>query len=201
MENVLAVYEKAYNPKEPVVCLDERPLTLHDEVRAPTSAKPGRIRRRDGEYVRCGAANAFCAVEPKAGRHFTKITRNRKAPEFAKIVKKIILAYPRVKTVHLVMDNLNTHKEKSLHDYFGKRIGSKIWERITPHYTPKHGSWLNQAEIEISVFSRQCLGKDRISEIIKMRRRACAWNQRANRAKTKIDWNFTRRDARKKFKY
>lgn len=201
MEDVLAVYEKPYDPKEPVVCLDERPLTLHDEVRATIPARPGRIRKRDGEYVRCGTANAFCGVEPKAGRHFTKVTRNRKGPEFAKIVWRIVRAYPKAKTIHLIMDNLNTHKEKSLQGHFGERIGSKIWGRITVHYTPKHGSWLNQAEIEISVFSRQCLGKDRIPEIGEMRRRVRAWNQRANRAKIKIDWNFTRRDARKKFKY
>ena len=201
MEDVLAVYEKPYNPKEPVVCLDERPLTLHGEVRSPIGMKAGRIRKRDGEYVRCGTANAFCGVEPKAGRHFTKITRNRKAPEFAKMVDKILRAYPKASTIHLVMDNLSTHKEKSLREHFGERIGSKLWAKITPHYTPTHGSWLNQAEIEISLFSRQCLGKDRIAEIGEMRRRARAWNQRINRAKTKIDWKFTRRKARKKFKY
>lgn len=201
MEDVLAIYEKRYDPKEPVVCLDERSLTLHAEVRAPIGMKPGQVFKRDGEYKRCGTANAFCVVEPKAGRHITKITKNRKASEFAKIVEKIVRTYPKAKTIHLVMDNLNTHVAKSLKGYFGEKLGSKIWRRITPHYTPKHGSWLNQAEIEISMFSRQCLGKDRISEIGEMRRRAFAWNKRANRDKTKIDWKFTRRKAREKFKY
>jgi hypothetical protein len=201
MEDVLAVYEKPYNPKEPVVCIDERPLTLHAEVRAPVGISPGRVFKRDSEYKRCGTANAFCAVEPKAGRHFTKITRNRKAPEFAKIVDKIVRSYPKAKTVHLVMDNLNTHNEKSLKVFFGDRIGAKLWKRITPHYTPKHGSWLNQAEIEISLFSRQCLGKDRIPTVSEVRRRARSWNKRVNREKLKINWRFTRSKAREKFKY
>lgn len=201
MEDVLAIYEKGYNAKEPVVCVDERPLTLHAEVREPIAAKPGCVGKRDSEYKRCGTANAFCAVEPKAGRHFTKITKNRKAPEFAKIVHKIIRAYPKARTIHLVMDNLNTHCEKSLTGHFGKVLGARLWKRITPHYTPVHGSWLNQAEIEISLFSRQCLGKRRISKIGDMRRQARAWNRRVNRKKLKIDWRFTRRKAREKFHY
>lgn len=201
MEDVLALYEKPYDLKEPVVCLDERSLTLHAEVRAPIKMKPGQVMRRDGEYERCGTVNAFCTVESKAGWHFTKITRNRKMPEFAKVVEKIVRKYPKAETIHLVMDNLNTHNEKSLLIHFGEQIGTKIWERITPHYTPKHGSWLNQAEIEISIFSRQCLGKDRIEKISEVRRRARAWSKRINRNKTKIDWKFTRRKAREKFKY
>lgn len=201
MEDVLAVYERPYDPKEPVVCIDERPLTLHADVREPIMARPGRIRKRDGEYKRCGTANAFCAVEPKAGRHFTKITRNRKAPEFAKIVKKIVRSYPKARTIHLVMDNLNTHNEKSLKGHFGEHVGARIWKRITPHYTPKHGSWLNQAEIEISIFSRQCLGKERTASVRDIRRKARAWNRRVNRAGLKIDWRFTRAKAREKFKY
>jgi DDE superfamily endonuclease len=201
MEDVLAVYENAYNPKEPVVCLDERPLVLHAEVREPTPAKPGKIAKRDGEYKRKGTANAFCVVEPKAGRHITKITKNRKAWQFARLVEEIVCTYPRVRTIHLVMDNLNTHKEKSLTDYFGQSRGKKLWAKITPHYTPKHGSWLNQAEIEISMFSRQCLGKDRIAELGMMKARAHAWNKRMNRDKVKINWTFTRKKAREKFKY
>jgi len=201
MENVLAIYEKDHDPREPVVCIDERPLVLHEEVREGIAAKPGRIAKRDSEYKRNGTANAFCAVEPKAGRHFTKITKNRKAPEFAKMIEDIVLAYPRVRTIHLVMDNLNTHTEKSLTDYFEDRIGKRIWSKVTPHYTPKHGSWLNQAEIEISMFSRQCLGNDRIGDIAEMRSRARAWNRRMNRNAVQINWTFTRQKARKKFKY
>ena len=173
---------------------------LHEEVRRPIEAKPGNIRKRDSEYKRNGTANAFCAIEPKACRHFTKITKNRKAPEFAKMVGKIVKKYPRANTIHLVMDNLNTHNEKSFIKHFGEKRGKKIWGKITPHYTPKHGSWLNQAEIEISIFSRQCLGKERINDISSMRDRARAWNQRVNREKVTINWKFTRKKAREKFK-
>ena len=201
MEDVLAVYEKEYDPKEPVVCIDERPLVLHSEVRAPIAAKPGKIAKRDGEYKRNGTANAFCVVEPKVGKHITKITKNRKAWQFARMVKEVVQSYPRVRTIHMVMDNLNTHKEKSLIKYFGEREGAKIWAKITPHYTPKHGSWLNQAEIEISMFSSQCLGKDRVADLPAMKRRAHAWNKRMNRDKIKINWTFTRQKAREKFKY
>jgi transposase len=201
MEDVLAIYEKKYDIKEPVVCIDERPLVLRADVREPVTSRPGKIARRDGEYKRNGTANAFCAVEPKAGRHFTKITKNRKAWQFARMVEEIVQSYPRVRTIHLVMDNLNTHKEKSLIGHFGDRRGKKLWARITPHYTPKHGSWLNQAEIEISMFSRQCLGKDRVADLAAMKRRAHAWNRRVNRDKVKINWTFTRQKAREKFKY
>jgi hypothetical protein len=121
MEDVLATYEKAYDPREPVVCVDERPLVLHAEVRAPIAAKPGKLAKRDGEYKRNGTANAFCVVEPKAGRHFTKITKNRKAWQFSRLLEEIVQAYPRTRTIHLVMDNLNTHKEKSLIEYFGDK--------------------------------------------------------------------------------
>ena len=201
MEDVLAVYEKKYDRKEPVVCLDERPLVLHADVRAPETSRPGKVARRDGEYKRNGTANAFCAVEPKVGRHFTKITKTRKAWQFARMVEEIVRAYPRVRTIHLVMDNLNTHREKSLIKCFGDRRGRKLWGKLTPHYTPKHGSWLNQAEIEISMFSRQCLGKVRVPDLPAMKIRARAWNRRMNRDQVKIDWTFTRKKARKKFKY
>jgi hypothetical protein len=201
MEDVLAIYEREYDSREPVVCIDERPLVLHAEVRDPVAAKPGQIARRDGEYKRNGTANAFCVVEPKVGRHITKITKNRKGWQFARMIEEIVRSYPRVRTIHLVMDNLNTHNEKPLIEYFGERKGKKLWAKITPHYTPKHGSWLNQAEIEISMFSRQCLGKDRVADLAAMKKRAHAWNQRMNRDKVKINWTFTRKKAREKFKY
>jgi hypothetical protein len=201
MEDVLAIYERDYDRKEPVVCVDERPLVLHGEVREAKRSKPGKIARRDSEYKRFGTANVFCAVEPKAGRHITKVTKNRKGWQFARIIEQIVRSYPRVQTIHLVMDNLNTHKEKSLTDYFGESRGHKIWSKITPHYTPKHGSWLNQAEIEISMFSRQCLGKDRIARLESVKTRAHAWNRRMNRDEVKINWKFTRKKAREKFKY
>jgi hypothetical protein len=156
MEDVLETYERPLDRAEPVVCLDEKPVTLHADIRPVAPAEPGRETRRDSEYKRCGTANVFCAVEPLAGRHFTFATPNRSGLEFALVMSKLALAYPEAKTIHLVMDNLNIHRQKSLTATFDGEIGTEIWDRFTVHYTPKHGSWLNQAEIEIGLFSRQC---------------------------------------------
>lgn len=201
MEEVLAVYEKSYNPAEPVVCLDEKPVSLHADLRPSRPMAPGRITKRDNEYKRCGTANVFCAVEPQAGRHFTWPTSNRSAPEFARIMRTLLESYPQARTVHLVMDNLNIHGRKSLTDCYGKNDGNRLWNRLTVHYTPKHGSWLNQAEIEISLYARQCLGKRRIPDLASLQRESKAWNRHVNRARVKINWRFSRRDARRKFGY
>ena len=201
MEDVLATYEKPYTPAEPVVCLDEKPVSLHADIRPPIPAAPGRTAKRDNEYKRCGTANVFCVVEPKAGRHFTLPTPNRSAPEFARALETVVNGYPGARKIHLVMDNLNIHGRKSLTDYFGEEGGGAIWNRLAVHYTPKHGSWLNQAEIEISLFSRQCLGKRRIPTLSILRRESRAWNRQANRRRVKINWQFTRKRARAKFGY
>jgi hypothetical protein len=201
MEDVLAVYEKPYNPDEPVVCLDEKPVSLHADVRQSLPAKPGKPLRRDNEYKRCGTANVFGVVEPKAGRHFTTATPNRCGTEFARLASHVADQYPAARTIHLVMDNLNIHCRKSLVDYFGEERGNQIWGRFTVHYTPKHGSWLNQAEIELSMFSRQCLGTRRIPTLEILRRETNLWRRQANRKRTTINWRFTRRKARKVFKY
>jgi hypothetical protein len=201
MEDVLATYEKPYDPQEPVVCVDEKPVTLHADVRPASPAKPGRETRRDNEYERCGTANVFCAVEPKTGRHFTFPTPDRSAFEFAQVACHLAMRYPEAKTIHLVMDNLNIHRRKSLTDVFGVEVGNEIWDRFTVHYTPTHGSWLNQAEIEIGIFARQCLGTRRIPDLTTLRRESRAWNRRMNRDRIKINWRFDRRAARRKFGY
>jgi hypothetical protein len=201
MEDVLATYEKPYDPQEPVVCVDEKPVTLHADVRPASPAKPGREARRDNEYERCGTANVFCAVEPKTGRHFTFPTPDRSAFEFAQVACHLAMRYPEAKTIHLVMDNLNIHRRKSLTDVFGVEVGNEIWDRFTVHYTPTHGSWLNQAEIEIGIFARQCLGTRRIPDLTTLRRESRAWNRRMNRDRIKINWRFDRRAARRKFGY
>jgi len=162
MEDVLAVYEKPYRASEPVVCLDEKPVSLHAEVRAPVAVRPGQVARRDSEYKRCGTANVFCAVEPKAGMHLTSPTPTRSARQLARVLERIISRYPFARTIHLVMDNLNIHCRKTLTDHFEAEWGNYLWNRLTVHYTPRHGSWLNQAEVEISLFARQCLGRRRI---------------------------------------
>ena len=201
MEDVLETYEQPYDPQQPVVCLDEKPVTLHAEVRPASPATPGREARRDNEYERCGTANVFCAVEPKAGRHYTFPTPDRSAFEFAQVIFQLALQYPEAETIHLVVDNLNIHRRKSLTDLYGAEVGGEIWDRFTLHYTPTHGSWLNQAEIEIGMFSRQCLGTRRIPALKTLRREARAWNRRMNHDRIQINWKFNRKAARRKFGY
>ena len=201
MEDVLATYEKPYQADEPVLCLDEKPISLHADVRPPRPAGPGKPLRPDNEYKRRGTANVFGVVEPKAGRHFTTATPNRSAAQFAEVVSNLAEQYPTAQTIHLVMDNLNIHCRKSLTDAFGDEAGGELWDRFTVHYTPKHGSWLNQAEIELSLYSRQCLGKRRIPDLGTLRRETRAWNRKTNRRRTKINWTFTRKKARKAFHY
>lgn len=201
MEDVLEAYERPYDAREPVVCLDEKPVTLHADVRPASPAAPGREARRDNEYERCGTANVFCAVEPKAGRHFTFPTEDRSGFEFAQVLFHLALKYPDAETIHLVMDNLNSHRLKSLTDLYGAEMGGEVWDCFTIHYTPTHGSWLNQAEIEIGIFARQCLGRRRIPDLKTLRREARAWNRRMNQDRVKINWKFDRKAARRKFGY
>ena len=195
MEDVLEVYERPYHPQEPVVCLDEKPVGLHRDVRPATQAQPRQPAKRDYEYERCGTANVFCAVEPLAGRHFTWPTPNRSGPQFAKMLERIARAYPSARTIHLVMDNLSTHSCRSLVRHLGPQSGEKLWSRFTIHHTPKHASWLNQAEIEISVFARQCLGSRRFASLPVLRAESNAWNRTVNRQRLKINWTFSRLDA------
>jgi hypothetical protein len=201
MEDVLKVYERPYSQAEPVVCLDEKPVCLHAEVRPSRPARPGRLAKRDSEYERCGTANVFCVVEPKAGRHFTFATPDRSGFEFAKVIFQLALCYADATKIHLVLDNLNIHRRKSLTDALGPEVGTEVWSRFTVHYTPRHGSWLNQAEIEIGLFARQCLGKRRMPNLKYLQRESKAWNRRMNRDKITIDWRFTRKKARETFSY
>jgi hypothetical protein len=201
MEDILELYEKPYDPQEPVVCFDEKPVVLHAEVRPPRPAQPGCLAKRDSEYQRRGTANVFCAVEPKAGRHFTRPSPNRSAKEFAKAVEQIAKSYHGARAIHLVVDNLNIHCRKSLVTQFGEEKAAALWKRFRMHYTPKHGSWLHQAEIEIGLFSRQCLGSRRICDLATLRAEARAWNQRINRQRLMIRWRFTRQDAQAVFHY
>jgi transposase len=143
----------------------------------------------------------FCGVQLKAGRHFTKATPNRCSAEFADDLLEIVANYPQADTIHLVMDNLSSHRRKALVERFGEKIGGWLWDRFTVHYTPKHGSWLDQAEIEISLFSRQCLGQRRIPSPSDLRRESNAWNRKMNHNHITIDWQFPRRKARMKFGY
>src|SRR3954471_24630244 len=137
MEDVLETYERPYDPEEPVVCLDEKPVSLHADIRPRSPVVPGREARWDSEYKRCGTANVFCAVEPKAGRHFTYPTPDRSGVQFAQVMAELAIHYSKVRTIHLVVDNLNIHRQKSLTDLYGFEFGEEIWNRFTVHYTPK----------------------------------------------------------------
>jgi transposase len=201
MEKILKTYEKPYNPKEPVICFDEKPVQLLLDYRKPLLMRPGTIKKNDSEYIRKGTANIFVTVEPKAGNHYLYVTKNKTGNEFAKVIKRLSEKYPNVKTIHLVMDNYSTHTLKSLTNAYGLYQGKRIWKKFTVHYTPKHASWLNQAEIGISMVSKQCLGKSRTGDFDELRKKVNAWQKTANKKKIKIHWQFTTKKAREKFKY
>ncbi|HSW70548.1 MAG TPA: IS630 family transposase [Gammaproteobacteria bacterium] len=201
MEDVLKVYEQPYNAEIPVVCVDEKPIQLLDEVRPASGLSPGKVKKIDYEYKRNGTANVFCAVEPKKGLYINSVTKNRKAKEFAKFISSVEKKYRGAKKIILVMDNLNIHCEKSLVDFYGTEKGKQIWSRFEVHYTPKHGSWLNQAEIAINMYARQSLGKTRIPDIELLKKKTTSWVKYINRKKVIIQWKFNRSDAREKFDY
>jgi len=201
MEDVLDVYARPYDEKNPVVCVDEKPVALISDTRErilPT--KSGDILKKDYEYKRNGSVNVFCAVEPKSGKYINTVTERRCGSDFAKFLNSLSRKYNSAKKIVLVMDNLSTHKEKHLIDLYGE-AGKKLWRRFEVHYTPKHGSWLNQAEIAIGMYSRQCLGDGRIGTIENLKLQTKAWNTRANKKKTKINWRFTKSKARKSLGY
>jgi|SRR5215471_11576649 len=201
MEDVLNLLAKPVSESEPIVALDERPVVLHSPARPGIPMAPGKVARRDYEYVRHGTANVFCIIAPKIGRHFTHATASRKGPMFAAAMKRIATAFPEAKTIHAVMDNLSTHCLKSLTDAYGPVEGLRLWTRFTIHFTPKHASWLNPAEIEVSLWSRQCVGRNRVATLEDLASRTRAWTARANRSRRKINWRFTTSDARRVFRY
>lgn len=201
MEDVLSIYEKPYSAHTPVICLDEKPIQLIDNVRPESGLLPGKASKVDFEYKRKGTANVFCAIEPKAGVYVCKVTERRKSSDFAKFLSSIERKYAESKKIILVMDNLNTHKKKSLIDFYGEEKGNRIWSRFEVHYTPKHGSWLNQAEIAINMYSRQCLGKSRVPDLKSLCKRTAAWTRYINRQNVTINWKFTVSDSRIKFGY
>jgi DDE superfamily endonuclease len=201
MEDVLNVLARPYDAREPVVTFDERPVVLRGASRPGRPLAPGQIVREDYEYVRQGTANIYCIVEPQAGRHLTHATRDRKAPRFVAALQRIVRRYRAAKTIHLVMDNLNLHALGPVISVLGRRRGAALWNRFTPHYTPKHGSWLNPAEIEASLWSRECHGQDRVDCFEALCDRTRAWSARADRGRRKIVWRFTTAKARRVFHY
>lgn len=198
MEDVLDQYEKPLDPAEPVICLDEQPSRLLDDVRPSQSAAPRKIAKQDYEYRRCGTCSVFLAVEPKAGKRFVQPRRQRTRVDFARFVRDVVKRYPHARWIHLVLDNLNTHNPQSLIQAFGEGPAKKLLKRIVWHYTPKHASWLNMAEIELSALTKQCLDR-RLPTLKDVQRQSAAWSRERNRQKITIDWTFHRADTRRVF--
>ena len=200
MEDILEVYARPYNQKLPVVCMDESSVQLIGEVHEPIPAAPGHPELMDDEYVRNGVASIFLEVEPLGGKRKVKITERRTRIDWAHFIKEMLEErYVDAERVVLVMDNLNTHNAASLYTAFPPKEARRLAERLEIHYTPKHGSWLNIAEIELSVLKRQCLA-GRIACIEKMRAEVHAWNIDRNNRQSNIDWQFRTDDARIKLK-
>ena len=200
MEEVLDVYCRTYEERFPQVCMDETSKQLTVETRAPIASSPGNVERYDTEYERNGTANIFMAYEPLAGKRMTKVTDQRTKIDWAHFIKELVDVHYRdaIKIV-LVMDNLNTHGAASLYEAFPAPEARRIADKLEIHYTPKHGSWLNMAEIELSHLSRQCLDR-RIENKQKMISEVNAWNVQRNEKKVKAIWRFTTDDARIKLK-
>jgi hypothetical protein len=200
MEDVLEVYARPYTPNLPVVCLDESNLQLIGEVREPIPASPGQPALVDHEYVRNGVATIFIDVEPLAGRRHVAITERRTRTDWAHYVKEMLdERYPWAEKVVLVMDNLNIHSPASFYEAFVPEEARRLTRRLEIHYTPKHGSWLDIAEIELSALQRQGLS-GRIDSLDTARARAMAWNTDRNTRQTKVNWQFTTKESRIKLK-
>ena len=200
MEDVLDVYQRPYDPKRPQVCLDEASKQLLGEVRDPLPVQPGQPTREDYEYERHGTANLFMISEPLQGRRYVKVTDQRTRIDFAHVIKDVVdVHYPEAEIIVLVMDNLNTHSPASLYEAFEPAEAKRLADKLEIHYTPTHGSWLNMAEIELSVLGRQCLAQ-RIPDKGRLTEEAAAWEERRNRHRIRIDWRFTTADARIKLK-
>jgi DDE superfamily endonuclease len=200
MEDILEVYHRPYDPKRPMVCLDESNKQLIAEVRPPLPAKPGAIAKEDCEYERRGTANIFMAIEPLAGKRTVQVTDQRTRIDWARFVQCLLMTvYPEAGLLVLVMDNLNTHTIASLYEAFDPATARALAARLEIHYTPKHGSWLNMAETELSVLSGQCLDR-RMDNKEFMTREVALWEQDRNARQSKIDWQFTTADARIKLK-
>ncbi len=199
MEHVLEVYKRPYDPEHPVVCMDESPRQLIRETRRPLPAGRGVAARYDYEYERCGVCNVFMAVEPLAGTRTVRITERKTRTEWARFLETIAEHYRQARTITLVMDNLNTHSPGSLYETFAPQAAKALWERFEFVYTPKHGSWLNMAEIELNVLIKQCLDR-RIDTREEMQAEVAAWQRRRNNRNSSINWQFTMPDARIKLK-
>lgn len=200
MEQVLDVYKMHYNADFPVVCMDESPKQLIKETRLPLTMKPGQDKKVDFEYERCGVCNIFMANEPLAGKRYVEVKNTKTKKDWALFIKELAdTHYKSATKIKLVMDNLNTHSPSALYEVFEPEEAKRVWDRYEFIYTPKHGSWLNMAEIELNVLNKQCLNR-RIDNIEKIKDEVKAWSASRNNMNAKINWQFTTNDARVKLK-
>lgn len=201
MEDVLAVYVRPYDPRFPQVCMDEISKQLLGDTRESLPGEPGHPEREDYEYERHGVSNVFLACEPLAGQRFTKVTAHRTKVDWALFIQEVVdVHYPQAEKLVLVMDNLNTHTIAALYEAFPPATARRLVEKLEIHYTPKHGSWLNMAEIELSVLSQHPLSQ-RIADQTELQRQVAAWQQRRNEQAVTVNWRFTTADARIKLKH
>lgn len=199
MERVLDIYKRPYDPLRPVVCMDESPRQLIRETRLPLPSQPGVVERYDYEYERCGVCSIFMAVEPLHGKRIVQIKERRTKRDWALFLMDINRRYRRAEKITLVMDNLNTHAPGSLYETFSPVVAKALWDRFEFVYTPKHGSWLNVAEIELRVLIQQCLNR-RIATLEEIRTATRAWEKQRDNARSRINWQFTTDDARIKLR-
>ena len=200
MEDVLELYAEPYDAKRPKVNFDETSKQLINETRQPLPAQPGRMQRFDYEYERQGTRNLFLFTEPQAGFRHVNVTNQRTMIDFAHQMQWLVdEAYPQAEVIRVVLDNLNTHKAASLYEAFSPEEARRIVKKLEFHYTPKHGSWLNMAEIELSVLQRQCLNR-RLPDEATLTREVAAWEKHRNEKQATIDWRFSVTDAREKMK-
>ena len=200
MEDVLDVYARPYDPARPLVGVDEGGKQLIGDVREPLPVRPGTPARQDAEYVRGGVANLFMAFEPLAGTRHVEVTERKTSVDFARFLRTLSdERYPAAERIVLVCDNLSTHSPAALYEAFEPAEARRLAQRFEWHYTPKHGSWLNVAEMELSALARQCLDR-RIPDAATLRREVAAWERERNAATVKVDWQFTAADARVKLK-
>lgn len=200
MEHLLELYHRPYDPRRPLVCFDEKSVQLLAHLTAPLPLKPGQPLRQDYEYKRNGTRNLFLFVEPKAGSRQVLVSNRRTKRDFAFAMRYLVdVMYPDAECIDVVLDNLNTHHYHSLVEFFGKQEADRIMTRLQFHFTPEHASWLNMAEIELSILSKQCLSR-RIPDEWTLITALVAWEQARNEKKSRIRWNFTVDDARQVFK-
>ena len=200
MYDVLNVYARPYRKQEPVICIDEKSKQLIRDSRASLAMKSGAPAKLDYEYIREGTCNVFVAVEPKGRRRVVSVTERRTKPEFVRFVQRLLeRSYASAQKVHFVLDNLNTHFRSCFEEVLGRQAAATLLQRVVFHYTPKHASWLNMAEIEISTLDRQCLGR-RLMDRVTAQREVDAWQHQRNAEHRGIDWTFTRQDADRKLR-